>query len=218
MSAVAQIAGGTFSEGSHQYKNSAGIVRPSTTQILESVGLTDLDGVPGDTLERKRALGDAVHFATAIIDRHKFFGGPELDWDTVHESTVPYIVAYESMMRETGFIPEEVEHPGIFSLNGMEYGFTRDRVGRFPGLGHKVVLELKCSYKEEYAWRVQLSSYALTVPKQSGEHVARFACQLKPDTRFKLYPYENPRDIDVFQWALALTYTKINNGIPWLKQ
>lgn len=218
MSTAVQIAGGTFSESAHQYKNTAGLVRPSTTQILEGVGLTDLDGVPGDTLERKRALGDAVHFATAIIDRNKFFKGPELDWETVHESTVPYIMAHENVMRETGFIPEEVEHPGIHTLNGMEYGYTLDRIGRFPGMNCRAVVELKCSYKEEYAWRVQLASYVLTVPKKKDEFVARFTFQLKPDTTFKIFPYENPRDIDVFEWALALTYTKINNGIPWLKQ
>lgn len=207
----------SFDEQAHQYKNAAGIIRPSVTQILESVGITDLDGIPGDTLERKRRLGDAVHYATAVIDRHNFFNGPELDWDTLHTDTVQYVLAHEAMMRETGFIPEEVEQSGVASLNGMEFGFTRDRVGKFPGMKYRVVLELKCSYAEEKAWKIQLAAYGLTA-KTNGEHIARIACQLKPDGKFKLYPYENPRDIDVFTWALALTTWKVNEGLAWRKE
>jgi hypothetical protein len=216
-SVVIPITNGTFNEAFHEYKNENGIVRPSVTQILEGVGLTDLSSVPGDRLEHKRQLGNAVHYATAIEDRCKFFKGPELDWDTVHESTVPYLVAYERFCDEMEFVPEEIEQSGIFKVNGMEFGYTRDRVGRMKGLKHRCVLELKCSYREEPAWKYQLSAYEMTIPKAENEYVCRVAVQLKPDTTYKPFLYENPRDRDRFLWALALTHVKIEEGLEWNK-
>ena len=217
MSNAVKIANGTFEEKNHEYKNTAGLVVPSVTQVLESVGLTDLDGIPLDTLERKRALGDAVHYATAILDNCKFFDGPELDWETVHEDAVPYILAYENFQRAGLFEPEEVEHGGVHTVNGMEFGYTRDRVGKMNGIKYRVLLEIKCSYREEPAWKYQLAAYELTVPKEKNEYVARVSVQLKPDTTFKCFTYEKPRDRDRFLWALGLTYVKIEEGLDWRK-
>jgi hypothetical protein len=217
MSDAVKIANGTFTEANHEYRNSAGIPVPSVTQILEGVGLTDLSGIPLDTLERKRALGDAVHYGTAILDRCKYMGGPELDWDTVHEDAVPYMLAYERFQSAGLFVPEEVEHGGIFTVNGMEFGFTRDRIGRMQGIKHRVLLEIKCSYREEPAWKYQLAGYDLTVPRAKDEYIVRVAVQLKPDTTFKCFPYEKARDRDRFLWALGLTYVKIEEGLDWKK-
>lgn len=233
--AVVSIPGGSFDPTLHLYRNAAGIVRPSTTQILEGVGLVNFDDVPGDTLKHKRDIGDAAHFATHSLDICRFCQGildpaenclrckkhceeGSLNWDDVNPEVSPYILAYQRFKRESGFIVEEAEVSGIGMINGMEFGYTRDRVGRMPGIKYRVVLELKCAYKEEQSWKWQLSSYERTIQKAENEYIARVGCQLKKDTSFQLYPYENPRDIDVFTWALALTWTKINSNLKWQKE
>lgn len=241
MSAIAQpasliqIPGGTFDPVLHQYRNTEGIVRPSTTQILEGVGLVNYDDVPGDTLKHKRDIGDAAHFATHSLDICRFCQGillPDetctkckkhceegsLNWDDVNSEVSPYILAYQRAKKESGMVVEEAEVSGIGKINGMEFGYTRDRIITMPGIKYRAVLELKCAYKEEKSWKWQTASYERTCPKKENEHIARIGLQLKKDTSFKFYIYEDPRDIDVFTWALALTWTKINAGLPWQKE
>lgn len=211
---VVPILNGTFEEEGHIYRNIYGKEVPSVTGILDGCGFTDFDSIPEETLDNKRRLGDAVHFATKIMDE-----SGELDWDTVHPKCVPYILAYENFTKEAGFkfYPEWIEKGGIHVLNGMPFGYTVDRVGQIAGIQGRLVIELKCAYKPEVAWRYQTAAYAEVV-NTSAEVLGRVAVQLKPDGNYKLWPYENPRDIDVFKWALALTHTKINEGIRWKKK
>lgn len=214
MSTIVQIVNGTFNSETHQYWNAKHEERPSVTQIMESMGFVDYDDVPGDTLEHKRKIGDAAHIATHFLDQG------DLDWDTVHEEVVPYVLAYENFKKETGFVPEPaIEAGGIGSIDGMEYGYTIDRVGRMVGIKYRIVLEIKCAYREEKSWKWQLAGYQRTVPRlEENEHIARVAVQLKKDGNFKLWPYENPRDFDVFRTSLYLTWVKINEGIKWRKK
>jgi hypothetical protein len=141
-----------------------------------------------------------------------------LNWDDVNPEVSPYILAYQNAKKECGMVVEEAEVSGIGNINGMEFGYTRDRIVRLPGIKYRIVLELKCAYKEEKAWKWQLASYERTIQKAENEYIARMGLQLKKDASFKFYPYEDPRDIDVFTWALALTWTKLNNGLKWKKE
>jgi hypothetical protein len=210
-----EIKNGSFEEASHCYRDSSGREIPSVTQILDSVGLIDLDNIPGDTLEQKRLLGDSVHYACRLIDQTN-----DLDWDSVHPDTVGYIVAYENFCKKAKFEPERdwVEKSMIHQANGMSYGLTIDRVGRLSGVKHRCVVELKCTYKPETSWRIQTAAYELAVPKKDGEYIGRLAVQLRKDGTFQLFLHENPRDKDMFLYCLAVIHWKINEKISWKKE
>lgn len=232
---IVKIAGGTFDPTDHSYKNDQGIKIPSVTQIIENLGFVDFDNIPGSTLEHKREIGDAVHFACHLLDTcpkcqgilgtedfcvkcNAVFEEGSLDWETVHSDCAAYVLAYQNFKLSGDFIPEGSEESGIGAINGMPFGYTRDGHGRMRGIKYRVVVEKKCAYAEEESWKWQLSPYATTVPRTDpNEFIARIALQLKPDASFKLYPYENPRDLDVFRSMLYLTHVKINSGLKWQK-
>lgn len=207
MSALIQIPGGTFNPEIHQYLDEHGREIPSVTQIFDSLGFTDFDNVPGKTLERKRAIGDAAHFACDAIDK-----GQDLDWSTLDPEVAPYVLAWMNFKDEVGFEVLESEVSGIWTVNGMRYAFTRDKVGRWRG--QKYVVELKCAYREEPTWKYQLAAYQRPIMGES-EFVARLAVQLKPDGGFKPYPYDDPRDWDRFVCLLAAVNIKLSEGIRW---
>lgn len=235
MAEVIKIAGGTFDPGEHCYKGNSGAIVPSVTQIIENLGFVDFDNIPGSTLERKRQIGDSVHFACHLLDTcprcqgilgqgdrcakcNAVFDEGSLDWESVDIECANFIMAYQSFKTTGDFIPEGSEESGIGTLGGMPFGYTRDRHGRMRGIKYRIVLELKCAYAEEESWKWQLAPYATTVPRTvENEFIARIALQLKPDATFKLYPYEDPRDLDVFRSMLYLTHVKINAGLKWQK-
>jgi hypothetical protein len=214
MSNLVTIPGGTYNAAIHEYRDAENIIVPSTTQILDGVGLIDYDAVPGDTLEKKSILGDAVHFATEAFDF-----GLAVDPSTMHDDLLGYLLGYEEFKSDTGFVPERtsIENTGIHAIRGMRYGYRWDRLGRFRGLAHRCLLEIKCAYREEASWRYQLSGYEETVKKEPGEFIARVAVQLKKDGKYEIFMYEDSHDREVFEWALALTYKKIHHKLRWKK-
>jgi len=209
--ATTKILNGTFDEDSHVYRGDDGKEVISTTQVLVWNGCIDLSSVPGDTLERKKQLGDSVHKACHYLDQDDF------DYSTMQPEWAPYIGAYLKFCEEVGFTPdpEWIEKSGIFTINGMRYGYTIDRVGRIASINHRVVLELKCAYKAEPSWKLQTAAYELVVPKKPGELMSRVAVQLKPDETYRLHLYENPRDKDAWLWNLATATWKMNEGLKY---
>jgi len=207
------IKNGTFEESGHVYRDEQGIEIPSTTQILEGLGLIDLDNIPGATLEHKRQLGDAVHYATRYLDQDT------LDWSTVQQEWAGYLVAYTNFCEEMQFVPEPewIEKSGVHQINGMKYGYTIDRIGRIGTLAHRFLFEIKTAYKLESSWKLQTAAYELAVPKSNGEYIARAALQLKPDGSYKLHLFEDPRDKDAWTWCLAVTHWKIKEKLKWKK-
>lgn len=223
---VVKIDGGTFEEANHRYVDDKGIERPSVTQIADACGLVNLDNVPGDTLERKRQIGDSVHYATRLFDQD------DLDPFSVHEETADYLESYQNIVDELGIVsdPAWIERGFIHTVNGMVYSGTVDRVCRFTKSStfrdYLVVLELKCAYSEEPSWKVQLAGYECPVRSHfPNEKIVRVACQLRPrkkDTnerqKAKLFMYQNPRDIDIFKICLSLVNWRINEGLPWKRE
>lgn len=217
-----QIENGTFCEDGHIYRNTQKIRVPSSTQVLAFVGLVDFSRVSFETLKRKRQIGLAVHAACEFIDTPE---KGELDWEFVDEACVPYILAYEKFCREMQFKPVLVEKAGVSKSFGMEFGYRVDRVGTV-GDGIPAIIELKCGYKEEISWPLQLASYELTLPKLPAPELfkgvkvdpkyksyLRVAVQLKKDASFRAHSYEKPSDQKHFLSALSLTWFKMNSKI-----
>jgi hypothetical protein len=210
------ILNGTFDEASHTYRDTEGKEIISVTQVLVWNRCIDLDAVPGDTLERKRQLGDFVHRATHYLDQD------DLDYSTLAQmpEAAPYINAYLNFREQTEFRPDPdwIEKSGVYQVNGMKVGYTIDRLGWLGSLPYKVVLEIKCAYRPEPSWKLQTAAYEMVIPRKSGEIIGRVAVQLKPDETFKLHPYENPRDKDAWLWNLASATWKLNEGLKFKKE
>lgn len=213
MSEWIQISGGRFNAQLHEYRDENDVVIPSVTQIGDSLGFTDFDNIPGKTLEHKQKLGDAVHYATHLLDTDQ-----DLDWATVHPETGLYISAWELCKEELGITIIDSEVSGIGQINGMKFAYTRDRIVKLKRFDFRFVLELKCAYSEEAYWKYQTGFYEIATPRvRQGEHIGRIAIQLKPDGTFKPYLYENPRDKDRCAYLLAAMHIKIDEGVKWQK-
>lgn len=212
-----KIVNGTFCEreesgASHVYRDDKGIRVPSATQVLAFIGLVDFSRVKPEVLERKRQIGTAVHAACEYIDGPN---GDELDWDTVDPSALPYILAYENFCKTVKFVSHSVEQAGIGCSYGMKYGYRIDRIGEIEG--YPAIVEIKCGYKEECSWPLQLAGYELSAPKLDPaktrlKKYLRVAAQLKKDGRFKVCgPYDKATDSRHFLSAVSLSWFKINS-------
>jgi len=206
------IVGGTFTEENHAYHDARGMRVPSVTQALASVGLVDFSRVRKEVLDRKRLIGTAVHSCCEYIDTP---GAGELDWDTVDEAAVGYVLAFERFVEESGFqvYPGYVEKAGIHVVHNLAFGYRIDRAGTIRVNGHRlsVLLEIKCGVKAEPTWPLQLAAYGLTPlpPPEGAPTFKRVALQLRKDATFKLFPYDDPNDARHFLSALSLTHFKM---------
>jgi hypothetical protein len=176
----------------HAYLRS-GVRIPSVTQILEAVGLVDYSHIPDSVLERKAEIGTAAHAACHYYDEN------DLDLGTIAPEVSPYVAAWMKFRAETNFTPELVEYRGIATVDGMEYGFTLDRVGQFQGRRH--LLDIKCTAAVEISWGPQTAAYEMATGA-----LPRMAVHLKPNGNYSLVPLNDVKDYQVFKWSLGLIH------------
>ncbi len=203
-----EIPGGYYLDESHQYRDRNGRRVISVTQIFALLGLVDYDHIRAEVLERKSALGVAVHAAVQYLCEGT------LDWDSVSEEAMPYVVAAETWMKKQEFISESQEGKGLCEINGMSFGFTYDHLGTiiYKGKRRKAILDLKTCVAESATWKLQTAAYALAAPKlPPGEKYLRIILQLKKDGTFKPYYYEDNSDESAFKYFLFCALWAINN-------
>ena len=174
-----------------------GVTVPSVTQILKSVGLINFAGIPASVLNHKRDVGSAVHLATHYLDEDA------LDWSTVSEECEPYVRAYESFKRNSGFEPELIEYKSVAQVDGMRFGMIVDRTGVIGG--KPTLLELKTG-EPSASWPVQLAGYKLGL----GGVRQRVALQLTKKGKYKIHTFADRNDEPIFKAALALCCWKRN--------
>lgn len=219
----------SFDADTHTYRDHDGTVVPSVTQVLAAVWPAQYAGIREEVLQRKSALGTAVHLACHMLDT------PDegmLDWSKVHPEARPYIEAYQRFKSEQHFRVAESELQGIATVRGMRYGYQIDKRG-FMGKW-ATILDLKCAVDEKPLWRLQLAGYELAEAPMSslrnlfkraegdgedkkGERLMsgwwRCALVLRKDGGYRLYQYRDPRDKDMFLCALACVWWGKNHGI-----
>ena len=146
-----------FDRDEHIYTR-RGVILPSITQILTAEGIIDTSFYTEDGRDR----GKNVHLACHLFDTGQI-GEDEMDAETE-----PYLRAWISFKRDTGFIVVDSEKP----LASKLYGFagTPDRVGSFS----------------------------------SGNHPGRMGVELHDDGTFKLFPFSDPQDFNLFLSILAV--------------
>ena len=205
------IPGGFFEEEEHRYTDVAGKRILSVTQVFAMLGLVDYDHIKREVLERKSAIGVAVHRAVELLCE-----GPEvLDWNTVDEAAIPYVVGIEEWIRKSGFVSDEREQRGIMTLNGMQCGFQFDHKGRMPyrGKERRVILDLKTCVSVSPTWPLQTAAYALSQPKlPPGERYLRVVLQAGADGRCTPFFFEDREDENAFQYMLYCAIWKLNHA------
>ena len=189
----------SFDPEKHEYRLGGNVI-PSVTQVIKSCGLIRFDDVPPETLIHKAKIGKAVHLACEYYDKKEL--------DSVPDSYSGCVEAYKNFVAQFKPAWTLIEHTNFGTYNGMHFGMTADRVGTVRA--ENWILELKTSEQEEASWRIQLIAYA-TGLKMLG--YKRKALQLKPDGTFRLYSYDEPKDLAIWNAALALTQWKLNNGV-----
>lgn len=209
MSTATQIPNFTFDPESHTYREGE-LIRLSVTQVLKAEGFFNwLDKIPAHILERKRRLGVLVHQATQLWDE-----GVDLsEYDIPTEVYDDYLQGYLNFCDDCNFTPELIEHATIGDVYGMRYGMTVDRVGLIHGKRHKV--EIKCGASESPVWGLQLAGYDLgLVPIEVRLRDLRAGLQLGPQfkRKYKLHPYEDPADYQIWVNSLSNTIWKLNKG------
>ena len=206
-----------FDEASHTFTNGiTGRKILSVTQVLDTVGIVDYSDAPQEAMSRKSKLGSAVHRASEYIDAPK----SELDWDSVDERIVPYVLGWEEFCADTHFVPEAVELSGCVKLPQGEVGFIIDRIGLLEGQ-LSAIIEIKCTCQEEESWKIQLAGYeacalALGYKPQGAPTFKRAAVQLLPERvngkYYKAHPYDNRMDRRAWECALFLATWKQLHG------
>jgi hypothetical protein len=175
-----------------------GIRVPSVTQILELVGIVDYSHIPDSILDRKAEIGTAAHAAAHYYDEG------DLDLNSVGEEASPYVTAWMKFRAETNFKPDLIEYRGIANVDGMEYGYTLDRVGTFQGRPH--LLEIKCTAAVEISWGPQTAAYELALRPTTKQALRRMAVHLKPNGNYSLIELGDTKDYQIFKWALGLVH------------
>jgi hypothetical protein len=170
---------------------------PSVSRILDVGFPVD---VPESLLIASRIRGTAVHLACELDDLG------ELDEDKLDEELWPYLGAWRSFKKSSGFVPEAIErrlyHKSLF------YAGTIDRIGRLRS-GRQIVLDIKTGGK--YArYRVQLAAY-LNLLDNPMDYL-RGSVTLDPDgsSSFDEFSRETfPEELAVFRSCLNIHNFKL---------
>ena len=148
-----------FNREEHIYTR-AGVILPSITQVLVAEGIIDT----AFYTEEGRHRGKMVHLACHLFDT------AQISKEEIDSETEPYLRAWISFKRDTGFTVIDSEKPLASKLYG--YAGTPDRVG-------------------EFSW-------------PTGNHPRRMAVELHDDGAFKIFPYNDPADFQIFLSILAV--------------
>lgn len=191
-----------FDEASHTYRVN-GRIYPGVTSIIQSVGLTpDFSKIPPEVLDYKRMLGTEVH---KIIDLDLLDNLGE--YDPVLE---PYVNAWRQFREDMKIRLIETETP-FFSA---KYGYCGklDLLAEFNGKETGLFDFKTTSVISMMSVGPQLAAYDAGYREWKGmtksKPYKRFAVQLKGNGKYKLYPCENPNDLNVFLYAVQIYHFK----------
>ncbi len=203
-----EIVGGTFEPAGHFYRDAQGHRVLSVTQVFQSLGLVDYSGVDPEVLHHKSEIGIAVHKAIELLLTNV------LDWDTVDDAAMTYVVGTELWFKNMLFDLTATEQQGIHCIYGMPYGFQYDQLGSilYQGVRRRVVIDLKTAVQKSATWSLQTAAYALAAPKlPDGEHYLRVVLHLQKDGRVKPLYYDDPEDEKTFLYMLYCAQWKQNH-------
>lgn len=189
-----------FIEDGHQYILNGSPV-PSVTQCTSL--LADYSAIPAGVLAAAAEFGTHVHLATELWDQG------ELVEEELDHALIPYLDAWKSFVLESGFVYSHIESR-IFSKH-LRYAGTLDRVGFMNG--KTVIIDIKTPSVVHPSTGPQTAAYQFAHEEMTGEKIkGRYAVQLKGDGKYKLIPYTDKNDFNVFLCCLNIIKWRANHG------
>ncbi len=172
---------------------------PSWSEIGTHEGLIDYESVPQGNRQRGMGRGQDVH------EMLHFFDEDDLDERSVSEDLRGFFDAYRLFKSDTEFKPDLIEK-GVFNIP-FWYAGTLDRRGRgkFFGERRRAILDLKTGKIERWTG-IQLSAYSLAL--NDPEPLDRYGVQLSANGKYKLVPFFDPQDVQVWKSAVTLFHFK----------
>lgn len=216
MSAPVTAADIAFDAGAHEYRTPDGARVPSVTEILGAVGVSvDFEELGGlslitfDQIERKRALGHALHADAHAYDDH------DLDLDTVDPMVRPYLDAWITFRANTGITPLERERR-VFHPT-WRYAGTLDGLFTTPQ-GAIVLVDIKTGDPTDSGCQWQTAGYAeaYRVDHPNTRISLRWGVQLQPGkvVPYTVHPYDRWRDVLEFQAFVTTYYRQAKRRFP----
>lgn len=191
-----------FDEATHTY-SVGGVVVPGVTQIL--AGFTDLGRIPRDVLEAKRRLGHAVHRAIELYE------AGTLDAETIDPIIMPYLEGWIRFASDTKLRVHRFECIVYSPRHG--YAGRLDLVVEFLATSNLGLLDVKCVASMSPETALQTAAYTQALFETHGERIQqRAGLQLLPDGKYRLHPYKDRTDIQIFLNAVALSNWKRNHA------
>jgi hypothetical protein len=181
----------TFDEETHTYRVNGKVV-PNVTRILKP--LIGYEGVQAYILERKSAIGRAVHRATELWD------ADDLDEQALDPILRPYLNAYKRFIDQAKPTWKRSESRVYHARFG--YAGTLDREGEV--LGDPAVVDLKCTVDITPAVGVQTAAYGAPIEAEDGVKRKRYALQLRADGTYRLEPMNDASDFQTFLACLSI--------------
>lgn len=203
------IPGGWFEPDGHVYRDAQGNQILSVTQIFQMLGLVDYGDVDPKVLSHKSEIGIAVHKAIELLLQNN------LDWDTVDDAAMSYVVGAELWFRDMKFQLGACEQQGILEIYGMKVGYQYDQRGsiEYQGTRRNVIIDLKTAVKESPTWALQTAAYALAAKvMERSERYLRVVLHLQKDGRVKPLYYDDFQDEKTFLYMAYSAIWKMNHG------
>lgn len=184
-----------YREDTHQYFIDGKEV-PGVTTILKAAGLYNEDFFT----EEGRVRGSYVHKACL------YHLQGDLNEESIKEEYRGYIEAFKLFMAESECKPilDQCEVP-LFS-HIFRYGGTPDIPCMFKG--RKSLIDIKTG-AETPTTGVQIAGYVQLI----GTPADRYGLYLKADGKYKLKPYVDRKDIQIFNAALTLYHWRKKEGL-----
>lgn len=163
----------------------------SVTTLLKSVGIID-DRFYTDEGKNR---GRRIHHICEKIDLGEM---PEIE-----SSEMPYIEAYLTFKHETRFVPQLIEKR-VCNINYW-YGGTLDKTGLLYE-DCLAIIDLKTGVASPWT-ALQLAGYEACLDKPHK----RFGLQLNKNGKYKLIPYEDRSDRNMFLGIASVVNWKMKN-------
>lgn len=166
---------------------------PSVTDLIRTVGY-EIHG----NFER----GRAAHLAFELLVNNK------LDWKSVDDSIMGFVIGFEKFIKETGFkkrrSSDRLFHPTLGFHGELDLEGTW-KINEYPQL-----IDMK-TYKPDATTGIQLAGYDYLLPQLKMPR-ERFALELTKDGGWVRHPFDDQNDKAVFLSLLTIRNWRLNNG------
>lgn len=178
---------------------------PGITWVLRDNGLFPEFFANEEALKR----GTFVHKACELLDKD------DLNWGSVPDDYIGYVIAWERFKKKTGFVPVIIEEPMYHPI--LMFAGTPDREGYLPD-GSRLIVEIKTG-EPLPATALQTAAQECLISAQTGIKQGprkRWAVKLNADGTYDLAkPYTNYRDLNMFMTILSVSNWRLKHGYTY---